>query len=390
MPCRFFSCFGLFALTLGFSAGVFANDNDAREKIEEAVLAERSQDYFGAANLYKDALLLADDTTLKANALKAASDAFRNGKWYYKEFECNEDLIRGFPNHINYTQTVDRQFLLGDEYYAGYRQPASEWLRWSWLTGKNHCIDIYTKALEHGPFSPRAPQSKLRLARLLIERNEKGDVDKGLTLLRETSKDYPGTLEQKYAYLELMNILTQKALRGDASEEQTDEAREIMHHFFLIYPNDPEIPWVKDALIRLDDASARRLMNIAEYYRRIRNDAGVAHELKKLMRKYPNTESAQVASVELGELQPSIIPPAALPLPDSVMLMKPAEIFHERRDILCVPANSDGKWLLPIEDYSWDLSRNRAEHDERLKKEENLRHKAIPGGGKELPKGEKK
>lgn len=362
-----------------------ADDVGAREKIEEAIAKERDRNYFAAAELYQDAELLADDTTLKANALKAAANAFRQSKWNYKEFECNESLIRGFPNHIPFVTTVERQFELGDLYYAGYRQPASEFFRWTGITGKNYVIEIYEKALEHGPFSTRAPIARLRLGRLLIERNEKGDLDKGLETLRSVVKDYPGTLEQKNARLELANVLAQKAIRGDVSEVQTEEAREILNQCLLLYPNDPELPWVRDTLTRLDEAAAQRLLNIAKYYQHIGNDAGMAFSLYKLMKNYSRTETAKSAEQMLSEIQPSVTPPAALPVPDSLPLIKPEIPFFERRDILVVPANSDGKWLLPIEDYAWDLDRNRAERAERFRKEAEMRKKSVPGGGNGLP-----
>ncbi len=368
-----FFLFGMFSATI-----ISANDVEAREKIDEAIKAESSKKYVDAGDLYMDAELLADDTILKANALVAAANAYRRGERYHKEFKSSMALIKGFRNHSDYAVTVERLYDIGDRYYQGYREPALECLSWTGLEGRNKMVEIYEAALEEAPFAKRAPQSKLRLARIYIEQESEGQTrDKGLEYLREIIRDYPKTIEQKNAYLLLGQSLSKLSMYKDGSETHTQEAQEILRHIILMYPDDPVIPWAKDQLQRLNEDAAKRHLRIADYYASHNNVAGENFELQKLMRDYNGTESAKIAEARLGKIQPSLPAPIAEPIPDSMPLFINSTPFHERRDILVSPEESNGKWLRPIEDYSWDLSRNRADAAKRRAKESALRQKAI-------------
>lgn len=372
----------LFAIMLSVSTNtLFADDTEARAKIDEAIQAEAHKDYVDAGNLYMDAELLADDTTLKANVLRSAANAYRHGERYFKEYECTLSLIRGFRNHIDYPAAVERLFDIGDRYYQGYREPPAEWLAWTGIPGKNKMIEIYEAALREAPYAKRAAQTKLRLARLLIDGDaETTNRQKGIAFLRDVTQNYPKTMEQKNAYLQLAQVLSKLSMYKDGSETYTQEAQELLRHIIMMYPEAPEIPWAKDQLQRLNEDAAERHLRIADFYAKSHNPAGENFELQKLMRDYNGTKAAKVAARRLSEIQPALPPPIVEAIPKQEPLFQPADPFFERKDILVVPGERGSPYLLPVEDYSWDLSRNRAEAEKRRAADAKIRDEAIKDG----------
>jgi len=158
----------IFCGLLLFSTVNLAADNaQANQESKAAYEAAKEKDYSGAGKKYLAAELYADDPVIKANAVKAAANSYRKAKLYYKEFECLEKLIQGFPSSINFEETIEREFEIGNRFFRGYREPAFSWT--PWIRDKDRTIEIYVTALKNGPFSQFAPEARLRLGRLYIE-----------------------------------------------------------------------------------------------------------------------------------------------------------------------------------------------------------------------------
>ena len=77
-----------------------ADDKAANKAFQEGLELFNNKEYLSAAKSFVAAELYADDTVIKANAVQAAANAYRNGKLLYKEFECLEKLLKSYPNFI--------------------------------------------------------------------------------------------------------------------------------------------------------------------------------------------------------------------------------------------------------------------------------------------------
>ncbi|OGV59143.1 MAG: hypothetical protein A2X49_02285 [Lentisphaerae bacterium GWF2_52_8] len=337
-----------------------ASDSDAQSEQRDGANNFKSGNYREAASNYMAAALYADDTTLKANSLKEAAKAYAKTEYAYKEFECLEKLINGFPSHIDYPAAVNREFELGNKFFAGHRDPAFRWF--PWIPGENRTIEIYERALAHGPYAKDAAEAKLRLARLYIDADRSQD---GLRALREVISMYPDTDQQKYAYFELANALVYLSQHGDGDGTYGREAREILAKIREKYTKDPELPWVDKALTEADDASSKRLYGLADFYHRRGNDEAAARYLSDSIKEYPDAKHAGDSEEMLSSLDSSF-KPAARPQKPRLPFkydIKPME--EEERIVITTPENSGGKWLLPIDDLGVsrrrDISREKQE-----------------------------
>lgn len=321
-----------------------SDDSQANDSIKLAVDAAKKGEYYDAAEYYMDARLYADDPVLKANSIKKAASAYRKAGYLYEEFQCLQRLIKSFPGYINYTDTVQREFEIGNEYFEGHRDPEFRWF-FKWIEGEDKTSEIYRTALKNAPYSPYAPETRLRYGRLCVE-NDK--IDEGLKSLRKTIKMYPDTKAQKYAYLELANALVQLAEYGDGDGRYGNEAIKTLTEFREKYPDDVENRWIKRKILELTDITAEKYYKLAEFYNE-RGRAEVAERyLGKVIRKYPTAENIKKTEQLLSEIDKTYEIPDQEMKRDEPEPFKMKEMISEKKEVLTIPSNSNGKWLLPV------------------------------------------
>jgi outer membrane protein assembly factor BamD (BamD/ComL family) len=326
-----------------------ASDSEASISYKEGLELYAKGNYYSAAKKFLDAELYADTAAMKADSVKEAARSYRAEKMYFKEFECIEKLINGYPAQIDFVPMVEREYEIGDEYYTGYRDPEFWAFRWvPWLRGPDRSIEIYEKALKHAPYAHFAPMSKLRVAVLLIENRK---IDKALEYLREIIKQHPDSPACKYAYLELCNALYQLSQKGDGDGKYNREAVTVLNTFLTKYPDAPECDWVRKCLLKTKDINAQRLYGIASFYHRIGRNEPAERYLSDVMKLYPDSLAADKSEDMLTKIDKTYVPEGFRPeIQSREQKYREIPLPQEASDTLVVPENSNGKWLLPIKD----------------------------------------
>ncbi len=352
----------LLACAIAVLAQTLCADNEqANGRIKSGLENMKKGNYSAAASDFLDAELYADDTLLKAKSVRFAAKCYRKAKLRHKEFKCLEKLLNRYPTHVDYAEAVDREFEIGDEFYAGSRDPAFDWI--PWWDDQDRTIDVYKRALIHGPFAKRASMARLRLGRLYIDDQK---INLALKTLRQTVSMYPDTKAQEYAYFELAYVLVQLSQHGDGDGKYGKEAREILHIIKEKYPKTKGIEWVKQALLESDDITANRLYGIAKFYNRIGRNDPAARYLNNVIREYPDAEATEDSEQLLANIDASFKPPLEHPEKKlKYQLYNRSKMPEEAEPIMIVPENSDGKWLLPIRDL--ELGEIKKEREEKSK-----------------------
>jgi len=350
---------GLLALPFAAAAG----DVEANAEIAKAVAAEKAGDLRAAADLYMAAHLQADSATIKTNCLFAAAKDFRLSGQLYKEFDCIERLINGHPGKFSYTEAIEREYQIGDEYFVGYRDVPFSFL--PFIKDEDKCADIYEAALKNAPCSEKAPETRLRLGRLYIERQK---VDKAIKCFKDTVKLHPDTSAAKYASLELCSALLQLSRHGDGDGKYATQALEAFEQFLTAYPNDPAKGWVERARAEVKGIIAKRLNGLAAYYHRVGKDEVAERYLTQVIKEYPGTEPVNTSEDMLAGIDQSYkIAPDRKEFMQEPRFYQRQPIPAQIEPVIEVPENSDGKWLLPIKDLKYGIKSD--SRDEPPKKE---------------------
>ena len=287
-------------------AVLYADDTEAVKVYGEGHAFYESGNYYQAAKKFEDAERLATSSAIKANSLVARIGAWKMCNMIYRELECIEKLLTGYPEYSDYKLLSERIYEIGDRYYAGEREPAYWHLRWiPWLNHGDKTIDIYRKALERAPYSSSAPRTRLRLAYLL---DQDGKVKEAIAELRTLIKNHPECAEYKYSLLALAESLFIAAEKGDGDGRLAQEAYDTLKIFEQKFPGASEMSWVKRRLVQYSDMQAKRLCDMAEYYSKNNREDASKRYYADILAKYPGSTSAETAEKRLIELDPSYAP----------------------------------------------------------------------------------
>ncbi|MFZ2653686.1 MAG: tetratricopeptide repeat protein [Victivallales bacterium] len=360
----------LIALLLSvFGQILSAKDAESRAAFDQGVVKEKAGDCKGAAEDFLAAEHWADDPVLKVNAIKRAADCYEKANLMFKEFECLESLLNAFPSSIDYPATVQREYVIATKFYQGRRDPALSWM--PWIKDKDRSMETMEAVLKHAPFAKFAPEMRLRLGKIYIEENK---IAEAIKTFRDISKMHPRSQEAKFAEFELANILIQKARRGDGDGAYVRQAQDTLRKIIDKYPKDPEVGWAKETLGEADDIAAKRLYGLASFYHRRDRDDSAQRYLNDIITTYPENKVSDDAEEMLEKLNEDYKPSGMERKGNYVVSYKAEKMPAEVDRILIVPENSNGKWMLPIE----DLGLGKKDDKPTDKKAEEMLGKILP------------
>ena len=331
------------------SFGAYASDAEANVKYQDGLKESEKKNFYDAAKLFLDAEFMADTVSLKANSVKAAAEAYRKARLLYKEFECVEKLLSSYPGLVDFQSMIDREYEIGEQFFAGHRDPAYWSLRWvPWLKGSDRTEEIYAKVIKRAPFAAQAPVAQVRLAALMID---KGQPSQALKYLREVIEKHPDSPACKYAYLELGTALFELSQKGDGDGKFNQECIRVLKDFMKKYPDAPECDWAARTILKSKDIAANRILGLAKFYDRIGRPDPAERYLNNVLREYPDTQAANASEALLAKMDKTFAPESFRPEIESrIQSFTNIPIPEERSEIMVVPENSGGKWLLPVRD----------------------------------------
>ena len=300
---------------------VYAGDDEARACLDKAIIKEKAGDFKSAGEEYLAAEHYADDPVLKVNAIGKAAECYRKANLLYKEFECRESLLNAFPSSVDFAATVQREYEIATLFYQGKRDPALAWM--PWIKDKDRALETFEAVIKHAPFAKFAPEMRLKLGKLYIDANK---IDEATKVFREVTKMYPRSEEAKFAEFELANILLQKSRRGDGDGSYVRQAQDALRKIIEKYPKDTDVGWAMEK-----DEAAQRYLN-------------------ELIVAYPDDKVATDAEGLLEKMNQDYKPSGIEKKEPYTVKYKFEEMPAEKEKIMIVPENSNGKWMLPIED----------------------------------------
>lgn len=347
------------ALTLTLAA----SDQDANVYLSQGRAREKDGSYRSAASRYMDAHLMADSSILRGNLLIAAARAYRKAELYGEEFDCLERLLHEHLSEVNFSQIVDREYKIGDLFFAGHRDLAFSWI--PFIKEKDRTVEIYEAVLKTAPCHPRAGETRLRLSRIYIDDQK---VDDAVRHLREIPKLYPDTPAAKYALLELCSLLYQMAERGDGDGSYSRQTIEACDNYLASFPDTPEVPWVKKTRQKARDGIASRIHAVGKYYYGRGKPELAEKYLAEVVRNYSNTSSAAESEKLLAQIDEDfeILPNQSRRYRPFKEKIPQIPIPKEDEPIMISPEFSGNRWLLPVRNLrkSPSVIANHVTHDE--------------------------
>jgi tetratricopeptide (TPR) repeat protein len=323
-----------------------AMNQKAQEAFDEALKESKAGNWRSAAKEYKAAVLYADNHVVKSNALKSEANAYKNAELYYKEYKCLKTLIENAPEQINFKETIEREYEIANLFFNGYRETPYPWIM-PWIKDDNHAIEIYETVQKQSPYAKYIPSLQIRLASLYLE---KGKNEKAEKTYKKIITNHIDTKVTKTAYLDLANLYLQLGKRGDGDGYNTSAAKNLLQKFIKKYPNAPEIPWAKNSLKKTYEIGAAKLLKLAEYYNDKDNTKVAKRYIRDILVNYPETKIVIKAEKLLNSIDMPLNPQPIPPIKKEKSKYSTKNLAKIAKEVLVIPANSEDKWLRPVDE----------------------------------------
>lgn len=336
--------FCFFLLLLLFSKS-FAADSESEKAYQEGIAELSKSSYKDAAKKFAAAELLADSYILKANALKKKAEAYHRADMKFREFEAFKRLTEDYPDQVDFKNTIDKEYEIGNSFYEGYRESPFSWL--PWIKDEDKSLEIYEAIMKQSPFATFIPEMMLKMGTRYIATKK---IDKAIEIYKKMILQYKSSELTRFAYLDLANIYFQQVKSGDGDGSKAKEARTMLKDFIDKYPNANEIPWAKNTLKKTYEIEAMRLLGIAKYYNSIGNSNAAKKYIREILVNYPETKSVNPAYALLDEIEMPLYPKIPEPEKEELSKYTMSSITQEDDKLLVIPQNSTRKWISPIMD----------------------------------------
>ena len=337
------------------ASALFADDAEASKLFDEGRQDYLDGSYYSAGKVFAEAEKRADSNVIKANSLLAQVGAWRMCELYYREFKAIEKLLTLYPEYADFGPMVDREFELGELYAQGKREPAFWSLRFiPWLVDEDHAEEIFKRALARAPFAKFSAKAHLRLAYIY---DRAGRVKESIEQLREIVRDYPQSEQHKLAMLALAEGLLELSRRGDGDGSYIREAADVLARFNERYPDAEEREWARRKLLEAKDIQAKRLYDMAIFYRKSGRQEAAERYLARIISELPDSKYAAESELLLVELDNSYVPGDFPPDPESRLpKIKAHSLPPEARHILISPGVGDHHFMTPVYDLKRDAT----------------------------------
>lgn len=352
MTRTFLSIISVYIFTFFIFNILNASDERSDQTYRSAQKEFNKGNYKQAAQEFQAAELYADSYNLKAKALKRAALSYRKADSNWEEFKCLTKLIENYPDQVNFNETVQREYEIGNAYYNGYREHPFSWF--PWIENDNKTEEIYNKILKQSPYAKFAPTMMLKLGVYYLNNDKNQEA---INIYRKVINQYDNSKVSYIAYIELANIYLQLSRTGDGDGSNAKAARQLLKDFIEKYPDAKEIPWAKNSLEDTYQYQADDLLKLAEYYDALGNTNASKRYIREILINYPETSSVRGAEILLNKIELPMFP-RKIPLAKKRATKYAEYKFQDTpADVLVIPQNSSGKWLNPIGDIG--LKRNR-------------------------------
>jgi outer membrane assembly lipoprotein YfiO len=268
-------------------------------------------------------------------------EAYQNGNWQKLAYKC-QDLVADFPQspfareglyylgvaYFNlgefeqanqafscylkeertpkfFDQTIRYKFEIACAFDQGARRHLFGWQSMpKWLPAYEEAINIYDEVITTLPRDDLSAHSLYSKGTLLLSLQEyKASIESFRTLIRR----FPKSPLAPEGYLGIANVYLAQCENEFPDSDHLDQAEINLRKFRSHFPGEDRLDKAENMLLGMKEKLAQDLLEIAEFYMRTHKDQAAAIYFTTIVKKYPETKSAQKSQKQLKKLNVSNI-----------------------------------------------------------------------------------
>lgn len=222
----------------------------------------------------------------------------------------------------HFRDAIELKFQIAEKFREGYRKHIGGYTFLpKWISAKDEAISIYDEVISALPNDDLAALALFGKGLLQLEEDEyTASIETYQTLIRRFPK-HPLSPD---AYVEIMKVYLVQSKEKYPDADYLDLAAINLRKFRQDFPLDQRLEEAEKVFAQMQEVFAQSFYEIAQFYERTKKPHASILYYSKIVKTFPNTESAELSKKRLKELQPPgdisshDVKSSQLPIPEPV------------------------------------------------------------------------
>jgi outer membrane protein assembly factor BamD (BamD/ComL family) len=228
-----------------------------------------------------------------------------------KAFAEYQNLLRLYPQNIDFEGVQARQFAIATRYLNGQRFKL--WSRIPFYKSMSKTVAMFQDIVSSGPFSSVAPKAQMNIGQAWVNKAggfqfSESEKHKNYRLAVQAFEKAADRYHDRPAIASgglfaAGSAYQQQSLDAEYDQGVTHKAIDAFSDFIALYPNDERVPQAREKIKTMKVEQALGNMKIAGYYEKLGKLAGAKNYYNEVKELAPGTENAAIALQKIDELQ---------------------------------------------------------------------------------------
>lgn len=275
-----------------------ATATNPREQLAQGKKFQEKKDYGNAIAAYRR-LLKRWPTSLSApEAQFGLAECQLATEHMFVAFKEYQKLIEKYPGSEHFDQALQRQFEIGNMFFAGDKDKV-----WGvkLFPSLDKAVEIYEQVVKNGPYTKVAPQAQMRIG---LTREKQKQYLEAVRAYEKLLERYPKDPVAEAAQFQIGYAYMQEAGRSEYDQNAANQAIGSFGEFGIRYPKSERSALADEYRVSLSEEQARGLFRIGNFYEKRKSYRAAAIYYNEVIAQNPKSDWATVAKYKLAKIAP--------------------------------------------------------------------------------------
>jgi len=261
----------------------YAVKDSPQEQLDWAMGLYMEKNYDGAISEFKKLIKYYPNSPQACDSQYLIGRSYEDLSNFYEAFKAYQKVIDIYPYTQKVEEVIERQYRIGDLYFAGHKD---KFLGLSVVSPLERALEIFQKVVENAPYGKYAASSQYK-AGIILRKLERFDEAKQAFLKLE--KNYPDTSFAQEAKYQIGISSYKISPKSDYTQEETESSIKEMEGFIKESPQSPLQEDARKVLADLNNRKAESVYKIAQFYERQKYFDSAILYYEDIVNNYANT-----------------------------------------------------------------------------------------------------
>lgn len=237
----------------------------AKDQLEVAQMAFLKQDYGTASKAARRTVSRWPFTDYAPQAQYLVARCYEQEGKDEKAFKAYQRLLEEYPKIDNYSEVVQRQFIIANRFLAG------QWFKlWDYIPAfpsMDRTIQMFEQIIKNGPYSDVAPEAQMNIGQAYELRFVK-NYPLAAKAYERAADRYSDRKTGADALFRMGLAYNRQAKTAEYDQSIASQAISIFTDFMTLHPDDPRTGDAQKIITSLRTEQARGSYEIARFYER--------------------------------------------------------------------------------------------------------------------------